>query len=801
MYTVKVWNQGDTEKYIWDYRKSDNLMKSSSIDKELEAVDQFSFDLIDCDIKLKSFISFVEVKNEVKNNVVFRGRIMTPSSQMNEDGTYNISYTSEGAMAYLDDFNPSYDMKTDLTPQQRLTHLINLHNSLLGADTYKRINIGTISVTPKMPESETAEYDDTAHFILDPEKSILTHIRELILGVYGGEILLRYESDGNYLDWVDKIGSKKSTEIKVGKNMKSFQRQIDPSEVITRLIPLGSSEPTAWEGSKRLEIVEDPRSGGKNYIDIPELIALYGIQTGVAVFDDEYTPDTLYDRGIKEKNEIMKKYAKMTTEIQLLDLFTIGLDPDDFERGNFYHTILPRYNIDEDLRVIGTSFDVMMPQNKSCRIGDKDLGILDVSDINTLNIIHDSVPSIIKEEAPAIIDKAVPGMIDAKITDFETETLPQTIEQKIDDNKDEIKKSVIDGINSSTDVIKSQAIVVDYGMIDKLMTNDLLTNRLVADDAYIRNLVASSIVTDKIKTTDIDLNRATIRGSTDTDNYIVMTNDYIRQYGKYLTYEEEGIQNEVQGYTELKNGMLRIRNDTRNRSIYLHQNGLTTNPNNPFTANSTLQFNATYPNETATGPALTSYSGPINIQAYTGMLNLESYKDLYISSQNGYIVATSKGIQSEFFIGKLMTDTTNAFALTKNAFLVTDMLGWNDGAPTYMDIVCRSLKQTSHERYKEDITEWTSDILEVYRNDLQLFRYKYKPTNEFDEIGGFYNHGIVIRENSNEDRFPSEWRNGDAYNQNEVTFWNSKAIQELIKIVDEIRGQINGPATYTNTTT
>ncbi|MCH4983985.1 phage tail protein [Macrococcus sp. PK] len=537
MYTVKVWNMNEDPKYIWDYRKSDNLMKSSTLDKELEAVDQFNFELIDSDIKLKSFVSFVEVKNEVKNNVVFRGRIMTPTTQMNEDGTYNTSYTSEGAMAYLDDFIPSSDMKTDLTPQQRFTELINIHNSLLGADTYKRINIGTVSVTPKIPESETAEYDDTAYFILDPEKSILTHIRELILGVYGGEIVLRYEADGNYIDWVDKIGSKKSTELKVGKNMKSFQRQIDPTEVITRLIPLGSSEPTAWEGSKRLEIIEDPRSGGKNYIDIPELIALYGIQTGVAIFDDEYTPDTLYDRGMKEKIEIMKKYAKMTTEIQLLDLFTIGLDPDDFERGNFYHTILPRYSIDEDLRVVGTSFDVIHPQNKSCRIGDKDLGILDVSDINTLNIINEAVPpmldktvSEIRQEIESAESEAVksaddlarqrveqfkrdsfepfklsiPDVMNTKLSDFKKGELGTIINNTITTNGQSITNDVVNKINSSTNVIRSDAIVVDAAMINKIAADQTFTDKLVATDAFIRNIMASNIVSEKIKATDID---------------------------------------------------------------------------------------------------------------------------------------------------------------------------------------------------------------------------------------------------------------------------------------------------------
>lgn len=838
MYTVKVWNMNETPTYIWDYRKSDNLMKSSTLDKELEAVDQFNFELIDNEIKLKSFLSFVEVKNEVKNNVVFRGRIMTPTTQMNEDGTYNTSYTSEGAMAYLDDFIPSYNMLTDLTPQQRFRELINIHNSLLGADTYKRINIGTVSVTPKIPESETAEYDDTAYFILDPEKSILTHIRELILGVYGGEIVLKYEADGNYIDWVDKIGSKKSTELKVGKNMKSFQRQIDPTEVITRLIPLGSSEPTAWEGSKRLEIVEDPRSGGKNYIDIPELIALYGIQTGVAIFDDEYTPDTLYDRGMKEKIEIMKKYAKMTTEIQLLDLFTIGLDPDDFERGNFYHTILPRYSIDEDLRVVGTSFDVIHPQNKSCRIGDKDLGILDVSDINTLNIINESVPTIINEQVTPIINNTVetirqeidsaesdavksaddlarqrveqfkrdsfepfklsiPDVMNAKLSDFKRYELGTIINNTITTNGESIKNDVVNKINSSTNVIKGDAIVVDAAMINKIAADQTFTDKLVATDAFIRNIMASYIVSEKIKTTDIDLNRATVRGTVDADNYIVMTNDYIRQYGSYNSTNLDGTPYYVKGYTEMKNGRFRIRNDTNNRSLYFVDDGIYTNITNKIDSGGAISFfDYTFG---AAGLYLSSNLGGIGVASYKSTLFLMGAKNVRVASDNIITLEAPKvkaddDIQASTFTGKLRTDTTNAFALTKNAFLVTDMNGWNNGSPTYMKIVCRELQQTSHEKYKEEIKEWNDNVLNFYR-DIQLYSYRFKKNNEEDTSGDYINHGIIIREDVSQDKFPKSWRDGDSFKQNEVTFWNAKAIQELINKVDSLEAQINGTTT------
>lgn len=833
MYTVKVWNMNETPTYIWDYRKSDNLMKSSTLDKELEAVDQFNFELIDNEIKLKSFLSFVEVKNEVKNNVVFRGRIMTPTTQMNEDGTYNTSYTSEGAMAYLDDFNPSYNMLTDLTPQQRFTELINIHNSLLGADTYKRINIGTVSVRPKMPESETAEYDYTAYFILDPEKSILTHIRELILGVYGGEIVLRYEADGNYIDWVDKIGSKKSTELKVGKNMKSFQRQIDPTEVITRLIPLGSSEPTAWEGSKRLEIVEDPRSGGKNYIDIPELIALYGIQTGVAIFDDEYTPDTLYDRGMKEKIEIMKKYAKMTTEIQLLDLFTIGLDPDDFERGNFYHTILPRYSIDEDLRVVGTSFDVIHPQNKSCRIGDKDLGILDVSDINTLNIINESVPPMIDNTVNEIrqeIDTAesdavksaddlarqrveqfikdsyepfklsIPDIMNTKLSDFKKGELGTIINNTITTNGQSIANDVVSKINSSTNVIRGDAIVVDAAMINKIAADQTFTDKLVATDAFIRNIMASSIVSEKIKATDIDLNRAKVYGTVDGSNYITITNDYIKQNGTYYTKDLDGTTNYVTGFTELRNGKLRIRNDARNRSLNVVDDGIYTNIDNKIDSSGSIAFY-----DTTFGRAglyISSYYGGIGVVSFestvmVGGANTRITSDTTLTLESPKTTAQGE-IEAPLFTGNMNAKTNNLFAMVSDALRVTDRNGWNAGSPTYMDFYCRdayikgtvnygSIKQSSSEKYKTNIESWNIDASKLI-SDSKIYEYNYY--SDLENGVERKRHGVIIERET-----PEHLIFEDGVDVYEVVSTLFKALQEQITRIDKLEAQINGTTT------
>ena len=83
-----------------------------------------------------------------------------------------------------------------------------------------------------------------------------------------------------------------------------------------------------------------------------------------------------------------------------------------------------------------------------------------------------------------------------------------------------------------------------------------------------------------------------------------------------------------------------------------------------------------------------------------------------------------------------------------------------------------------------NINEWNYSVLDAYRNDLKLYSYKYKGEKNSDYIRN--HHGVII-----ERELPIEWRHGDGFDGNEVMFWNSKAIQELIEKVDKLEEQLN----------
>ena len=93
----------------------------------------------------------------------------------------------------------------------------------------------------------------------------------------------------------------------------------------------------------------------------------------------------------------------------------------------------------------------------------------------------------------------------------------------------------------------------------------------------------------------------------------------------------------------------------------------------------------------------------------------------------------------------------------------------------------------SHEKFKHDIQEWKYNVLDIYKNDLTL--HSYKVNSEADSLYYRIHHGIVIRENSNLDQFPIEWRNGDGFDGNEVLWWNTKAIQELALENEELKNE------------
>src|SRR5699024_6938025 len=102
---------------------------------------------------------------------------------------------------------------------------------------------------------------------------------------------------------------------------------------------------------------------------------------------------------------------------------------------------------------------------------------------------------------------------------------------------------------------------------------------------------------------------------------------------------------------------------------------------------------------------------------------------------HGHITHNSNG--GWFYIG---AGSTNGVRFTDNRF------------SGYKNIQFKEFKAWSSESAKTEIEKWDLNVLNIIKEELQLYKYKFKQ-NVGSEYSKF-SHGIILRNNPNEDEFP-----------------------------------------------
>ena len=362
MYKVSIFND-DIETVIHSPHSNELKLETGIIKKEINKIDSFSigFHMNNPAYgKLKPFKTLVKVLNTKTKQYEFEGRVLSPTETMSEDGLYDAAYDCEGELGYLHD-SVQRHLEFRGTPKELFTQLLNYHNQQ--TEEYKRFEVGIFEVTTST---------DNLYIYLSAEKTTYEEIVDKILDRVGGELRIRKENGKRYLDVLERVGEQKQTPIKIAKNLKSMSRSVDPTEIITRLTPLGtrieSEEEGATDASEARLTIESVNNG-LPYIDDVALINEFGIQGGSITWDDITLPSRLLSTG---NNWLAnQKVALVQYEISALDLSLIGLDIDDFDVGNSHQVINQIMEINENLRIIGKSTDINKPHDDSLKIGDK----------------------------------------------------------------------------------------------------------------------------------------------------------------------------------------------------------------------------------------------------------------------------------------------------------------------------------------------------------------------------------------------------------------------------------------------
>lgn len=330
-----------------------------------------SYDIFSCTIDptqeafsaitpLTTFITVIRTKPPLR--ILFEGRVLTVQPAMGSDGTINNVVTAEGLESFLHDSVQPWAEFHNTSPKDFLLSVLNQHNAQV--EPYKQVKLGVITMTNST---------DNVYRFSDDTKDSYNNIKEKLIDRLGGEIRVRHESNGLFLDYMPIIGVKSDQPIQLRRNLLSMSQKLDPSDVITVLKPLGAAEErTTAEGET--QAVSTPRltisgvNGGSPFLRDQKLIDQFGIQVGVQTWDDVKTDSILLTKGKEFLTN--QKPVKQLVQITAVDLSLVGRSPSDFWCGNYYDIINPFIGFAQTLRLSAQVIDIVDPKSSTLQAGD-----------------------------------------------------------------------------------------------------------------------------------------------------------------------------------------------------------------------------------------------------------------------------------------------------------------------------------------------------------------------------------------------------------------------------------------------
>lgn len=403
MYDVTITN-GNVQRVIHDHRGASNAQKlaSGSIVDGVNSISSFTFTIYPNNAgydNLNARTTQIRVRNTKRGRDDFVGRVLQVNPSMDSKGMFSKTVVCEDRLGFLHDSVQPYAEErhyegdgTRTGLEEFIDVLLNNHNAQV--EEHKRIYRGTVTVQP-------FESSDGVTKGLNWETTFEA-IEDKLLNSFGGYICLRETAGVLYLDYLESVGTTRSTKIKVGRNMRSVSKEIDPSGIITRLVPLGKKlvvldeEGDELETEERLTIASV--NDGLDYIVATEYEKEYGIRYGTIIFDEVSEPSNLLRKGIEYL--AANNGLAISHDVDALDLSLLGLDIDDFVLYDRYPVENTWIGVDDVLQIIKKTTNVIEPHNSSFEMGDslKLLSDTMLDHSSGLNDVKNEIPNAVASE-------------------------------------------------------------------------------------------------------------------------------------------------------------------------------------------------------------------------------------------------------------------------------------------------------------------------------------------------------------------------------------------------------------------
>lgn len=299
--------------------------------------------------KMRSIISVYQGER-----TLFKGRIYSDNIDFRRVKKIEV----EGLLGYLNDsIVRPYEFSGSV--EEYFTMLVNQHNGQV-TDAQK-FKVGVVTVTD--PNNLIARESSNTPKTWD-------EINEKLIKVLGGYIRIRYEADGNYVDYLSDYTDVSTQEIAFSVNLLDLNLENKANALATCVIPYGAKDEATGD-----QITITSVNNGLDYIYDEDAVERYGRIYEVVTWEDVTLPANLLSKARLYLADKIKLLNKLT--VKAIDLHLADETIEAFKLGDYVNIYSRPHEINEIVLLTAYNMDLTNPSGCTITLGLEKSGYLD----------------------------------------------------------------------------------------------------------------------------------------------------------------------------------------------------------------------------------------------------------------------------------------------------------------------------------------------------------------------------------------------------------------------------------------
>lgn len=329
---------------------------------------------------LKKLATLITVKNG--DVVLWKGRIISDDLDI-----YNVKKIQcEGKLAFLNDsIFPAFDFAG--SPRQLFEDMIQCHNRQVSAR--QRFVIGNVTVHDNNDYIVRSSIYDVRTWAALKEKCFQSSL--------GGHLQVRYEADGDYIDWLADYTEVSSQPITFGRNIIDLLVNSSATETFTAIRPRGAL--VDENGTERITI--ESVNDGLDYIVDEDKAREYGIIFAApdeSIWEDVTLPQNLL-RKAREKLQVGITLRK-TIDVKAVDLNLTDTEIEALKVCTYVQVIAPLHGITEYYLLSKAEIHMDSPEHTQYTLGAVKATLTDTSKLQITTVaqtVGAAIPSAVSQ--------------------------------------------------------------------------------------------------------------------------------------------------------------------------------------------------------------------------------------------------------------------------------------------------------------------------------------------------------------------------------------------------------------------